>query len=733
MIALLLSLLVLPGPRAVALPATRAIQDSLPALMDEVRKRRDDFESERLAEFSKLGTREAAEALAEVFELFGSLHLRREVLRELGKFAAATEARQMAAETLANAATNSPEVELYQCAIEQLVGFDQLGRHYLQQIVLSNAMEVVRELAMRRHTERAGPADRDFYAAVFEVDEKAAAKAEKAAGRAGKNDPKLPYVPISTVLRELALQQLAPSLSPNELAAIVQDKERDATDLRKEGLREIALIELERRGERKARDLALRVFEDKTERTSVRLRAMRIFGSADGAKAAARLIEEGMKDPSVVPGELRDAAADVLAELGDPTTEKKLLKLLDKSKPQDLPFLIRALHACADPSIDERLLAALDSDVRPLRSAAIAAMATRRSPAFAQPLHATLRASNDPALGAAAVDALASILAGQEGLEPLLREAASSPHAEIKNAALGWLAKGDAAAHFDLFRAALDDPSWSTRVQALKALTDLRTAEAVGAIVGRMERETGLMRRRFADALWSLTGEPHRTNAAAWKAWWEKSREGFQPIPPEELAARQAKEELRRLKQTTKVANFFGVKIESHRVVFVVDVSGSMNETLAPKFLGERGAVRMEVAKLELKRAIDDLDLSALFNIVAFSSGVHAWREKGLGTLSGPDKEDAKAFVDLLAANGGTNVYGALRAAFSDPEVDTIVFLSDGEPSVGEVVDEGAIRARVAEWNAHRGVVIHTVAVGGRQRLMEWLATDSGGTHFRYE
>ena len=82
-----------------------------------------------------------------------------------------------------------------------------------------------------------------------------------------------------------------------------------------------------------------------------------------------------------------------------------------------------------------------------------------------------------------------------------------------------------------------------------------------------------------------------------------------------------------------------------------------------------------------------------------------------------------------LGAAGGTNLYGSLEFAFEDPDVDTIFLLSDGEPSVGDVIDPQLIREVVAERNETRGVVINTIAIGADLEVLEWLAEDSGGTH----
>jgi hypothetical protein len=96
-------------------------------------------------------------------------------------------------------------------------------------------------------------------------------------------------------------------------------------------------------------------------------------------------------------------------------------------------------------------------------------------------------------------------------------------------------------------------------------------------------------------------------------------------------------------------------------------------------------------------------------------------------------RAEAVEYVERLGAFGGTNLYGALKDAFTDPDVDTIFVMSDGEPSVGAVVDPLLIREEVAAWNAHRGIVINTIGIGGQFQVLEWLAEDSGGIHVKYE
>jgi hypothetical protein len=247
-----------------------------------------------------------------------------------------------------------------------------------------------------------------------------------------------------------------------------------------------------------------------------------------------------------------------------------------------------------------------------------------------------------------------------------------------------------------------------------------------------LPQETGQVEILFTEMLWRLTGKPFGKRTSAWTAWWEQEGAGFQPIDAKELAALQLEAEERRLRQVSSVAEFFGIKIESHRVIFIIDVSGSMAELLRPRYVGEQGEARIDVAKRELEKAVVGLDPKALFNIISFSSGMEPWKPDGIAKTTPEQRSEALEYVKRLGAGGGTNIYGALELAFADLDVDTIVMLSDGEPSVGEVIDAGAIRQAVAEWNDTRGIKIDTVAVGGALQLMKWIAEDNGGRYVEY-
>lgn len=148
-------------------------------------------------------------------------------------------------------------------------------------------------------------------------------------------------------------------------------------------------------------------------------------------------------------------------------------------------------------------------------------------------------------------------------------------------------------------------------------------------------------------------------------------------------------------------------------VVFVVDTSGSMQ--------GEK----MEQAKGALKYCLNSLEKEDRFAVVEFSTSVRAFKDE----LAKADKnhiQEAVEWVDELTAKGGTAIDDALRAALQlrsdDNRNFTIVFLTDGLPTIGET-NIGAILKNVDNRNT-ASTRIFTFGVGDdvNTHLLDQLA-----------
>ncbi|HEU4453809.1 MAG TPA: VIT and VWA domain-containing protein [Longimicrobium sp.] len=156
-------------------------------------------------------------------------------------------------------------------------------------------------------------------------------------------------------------------------------------------------------------------------------------------------------------------------------------------------------------------------------------------------------------------------------------------------------------------------------------------------------------------------------------------------------------------------------------VVFVLDVSGSMNEE-----------GKMEKARRALIHGIGGLRPTDRFNVIAFS-GETRLMETGLIPATEAGRRRGEAWVRELRAQGGTNINDALVEALGMfPRAGTrprlLVFMTDGLPTVGET-DVERIVANVTRARRD-GLRLFTFGVGYdvNTRLLDRVAAENGGT-----
>lgn len=135
--------------------------------------------------------------------------------------------------------------------------------------------------------------------------------------------------------------------------------------------------------------------------------------------------------------------------------------------------------------------------------------------------------------------------------------------------------------------------------------------------------------------------------------------------------------------------------------VFVADVSSSME------------GVRMEQLRTALMAFLDNLTSQDKFNIVFFSTNVVPFSTDVVDATSG-NIEEARAFVRARSAKGLTNISGGLREAlrmtYDEGRAKVVVFLTDGQPSWGEL-NEAAILDSMVAWNTQH-VRLFPIGIG---------------------
>lgn len=373
-----------------------------------------------------------------------------------------------------------------------------------------------------------------------------------------------------------------------------------------------------------------------------------------------------------------------------------------------------AAHAPARPALLERL-ADPDSAVRGAAAAALAALPP--DPETARCLEDAFHRERDWPLRAFGLESLART--DPDRAATLLGKAARDPHPHVR------LVAAETAARLgpgDLLPRLLADPDWRVRSAAAEAAAARRDPSLAGALVERLGRETGRLRADVAAALRRLTGKDLGLDPGPWKAWWDARRDA----PPPPTPSRESQ------------VSFFEIPVLSDRLVFLIDLSGSMREP------SPAGGTKLDVARRGLLETLRDLPPAARFGIVGLGCDDEGrylepekktWQGRPVLLPAVPAvKADARRWLEALEARGWTNLYDGIARAFEAPDVDTIYLYSDGGASKGTFVAASEILSQVAALNRFRRVVLHAVEVPGdrilpdNRRLLRRLAEDTGGT-----
>ena len=163
-------------------------------------------------------------------------------------------------------------------------------------------------------------------------------------------------------------------------------------------------------------------------------------------------------------------------------------------------------------------------------------------------------------------------------------------------------------------------------------------------------------------------------------------------------------------------------EVQPKDIVFVLDKSGSMAMD-----------GKLDQAKEALQFCVRALGAGDRFNLVVFSTTAEAFKP-GLAAADDASRREAIAFIEGLRAMGGTNIGEALdmalrqRAAGAGDRPFMVVFLTDGQPTIGET-DAARLVARVAAGRPE-GLRLFVFGVGDdvHTLLLDRLAEEQHGT-----
>jgi hypothetical protein len=390
----------------------------------------------------------------------------------------------------------------------------------------------------------------------------------------------------------------------------------------------------------------------------------------------------------------------------DDKSAAEIYAALKHADPNVRAVMARSLGRLKHKNAADRLSEPLKDKVLDVRAAALESVAERRDPGSEAILHREAQGANEESAAVAI-----GLLGGypSEATTTLLLKLAGGSKPGVAIPALDALGDLHPAEAFPVFEKALKAKEWPLRVSAVRGLTKTRKRESIDLLVDRLDKEEGRMLAEIVDALHTLTGKPFGYAPGQWKEWWAGVKEDF--ILPEKAQAV--------ISSQAGMTTYHGVPVLSNRMVFLVDISGSMSEATGSES-------RMDQSKKELLRVLGQLGKDAQVNMVFFDDRVEPWR-KMLVPIR-PNLKEAQALVSKIAPRGSTNIFDALETAFAHKEADTIYLLSDGAPTNGRIIDEDDILKEVRKMNRLRQIVIHTISFGS-SAFMKSLATQNGGQY----
>jgi hypothetical protein len=441
-----------------------------------------------------------------------------------------------------------------------------------------------------------------------------------------------------------------------------------------------------------------------------------------------------------------------------------------------LAALLRGVHKVGDPKTLDAVLSRLDADSDLIRETIALILARTEDSAVVARLREVGLVHPDPMARAYVARALGEIkdAGARVPLEGMLDDAhwlvrANSARAlsQIGDPASipvlvarvedgndkAWISKADALGAFGQaatkatipVTTRLSGADWQVRLTACRVLGKIGNADAVTPLIDRLEQEGGRVRKEIVAALKAVTHDDLGENVASWRDWWKKQKSRGIQKPPDTPVNPEDERYAKPKPPKPDEAAYYGRRIFSQSMLFVLDVSKSMDTRIdvepeaAAKLGGLPNGARIMIAKQAAIQAIHKLDPRARFNIVFFSTLVKPWKDDLV--TAGSMKEAAIAAIQQQPLEDETNIHGALKAAVGlhgrntasgtlGTIPDTIYFLTDGTPTRGEMTDVETILSWMRDVNRFAKVELHVIAMGSLGvdiEFLQRLATENNG------
>jgi hypothetical protein len=291
------------------------------------------------------------------------------------------------------------------------------------------------------------------------------------------------------------------------------------------------------------------------------------------------------------------------------------------------------------------------------------------------------------------VDAIFDLgLMGAQVRASLERVARSNTRWDTLSMALRALYFQDARTSPKMLRKHLRHKRWQVRLALAEALRAYRHKHSVDILIALLGDKRLRVRSTAGRHLEALTGQALGQSQRKWAQWRRRQGEHIAFIP-REISARNPF--VKRDRQYAHRA-YYGVQVASNSIVYVLDKSESMYYGLFD------GVIE------EMRAHLESAGPTTKFNVIEFDELPRMWGEK-LVPANAAQVRAAVTFLRRKKPYGPTNVIDSLRLALRTPELDTIVFLSDGLPNRGTPADPPGILKAVRKENRYTRIAIHTV------------------------
>ncbi len=170
-----------------------------------------------------------------------------------------------------------------------------------------------------------------------------------------------------------------------------------------------------------------------------------------------------------------------------------------------------------------------------------------------------------------------------------------------------------------------------------------------------------------------------------------------------------------------------GRSVTPRDITLVLDISGSMAGT------------KMNQARAAGRQLLETLEPQDRFRLIDFSTDVHTFRDDYV--RAAPENlQAARRYLDGLDASGSTNIEGAIREALRGRteagRLPLVLFVTDGEPTIGERNPERLVDLATSATGPSRrsgqggGARIFTFGLGAdvNVTLLEQMALEGRGT-----